>query len=310
MNLAKTRDPVRGRLRRSALCMNGKSASFVRHVEVDLTGTRLAGTFTVGQAFGIIPPGTDDQGRPHKVRLYSMACPSWGEDGRGAVLSTTVKRVIDESRPHRKGDDPNDHSLFLGVCSNFLCDAPEGTELLVTGPVGRSFLLPARPAEHNFLFVAAGTGIAPFRGMLKELYEGPGGAVSGRVSLVMGSPYRTDLLYHDEFTALAARNVGFDYDQAISREAGPEGDGEYTHHLLHRRMDHYRELLADPRTLIYVCGLEGMQIGLYRTLAFHGLAEGYLRIPEEFSGVDPNAWPPGRVKRGVRPGSRLSVEVY
>lgn len=310
INLAKTKDAVRGRLVRSELCMHGKSASFVRHIEIDLTGTRLAGTFTVGQAFGVIPPGTDDRGRPHKVRLYSMACPSWGEDGRGAVLSTTVKRVIDEYTPANKGDDPDDHSLFLGVCSNYLCDAPLGAELLITGPAGRSFLLPQRPEEHNFLFVAAGTGIAPFRGMVKELFERPGGPIPGRVSLVMGSPYQTDLLYHDLFTAMDARHPNFDYDQAISRQVGPEGAGEYTHHLINRRIDHYGPLLEDPRTLIYVCGLNGMQIGLYRTLAFHELDAPYLRMPDEFADMDPNAWPPGHIKRNVRPTKRMFVEVY
>lgn len=310
INLAKSKDPVRGRLVASRLCMNGKSASFVRHIEIDLSGTRLAGTFTVGQAFGVIPPGTDDRGRPHKVRLYSMACPSWGEDGRGAVVSTTVKRVIDEFRPHSKGDDPDDHSLFLGVCSNWLCDAPLGAEILVTGPAGRSFLLPKDPEKYNFLFVAAGTGIAPFRGMVRELFERPGGPIPGQVALVMGSPYRTDLLYHEYLCGLDDTLPNFDYAQAISREEGPEGPGEYTHHLIHRRIDTYGPLLEQDNTLIYVCGLDGMQIGLYRTLAFHGLAGRYLRMPEEFASLDPNAWPPGRIKRSVKPTKNMFVEVY
>ena len=61
-----------------------------------------------------------DRGRPHKVRLYSIACPSWGEDGNAQVLSTTPKRVIEEFVPQSADDDPDDHSLFLGVCSNLL----------------------------------------------------------------------------------------------------------------------------------------------------------------------------------------------
>lgn len=310
MNLARSKAPVTGRLVSSELCMNGKSASFVRHIGVDVSGTVLAGRVKVGQSLGVIAPGLDHRGRPHKVRLYSIACPSWGEDGRGDLLSMTVKRDLAEHPPNREGEHPDDHRLYVGACSNFLCDAPLGTELTLTGPAGRSFLLPREPDEYNYLFVAAGTGVAPFRGMLKELFERPGGPTESRVSLVMGSPYQTDLLYHDAFGALAERHDNFDYAQAISREAGPEGHGEYTHHLINRRMHDYRELLADPRTLLYVCGLDGMQTGLFRTLAFHGLAKDYVRVPDELVGVDPNQWPATLSKRGLKPTARTFLEVY
>ena len=102
--------------------MNGRSASFVRHVAIDVSGTALAGSFRVGQAFGVITPGEDQRGKPHAVRLYSLACPSQGEDGEGNVVSTTVKRVIDEYSPQKEGDNTEAHQLFLGVCSNYLCD--------------------------------------------------------------------------------------------------------------------------------------------------------------------------------------------
>ena len=313
MNLIRRKEPVRGRLVKSELCMNGKSASFVRHIEVDLSGTALEGKFKVGQAFGVIPPGENDRGRPHNVRLYSLACASWGEDGNGAVVSTTVKRVIDEHKPYKKGDDPDDHSLFLGVCSNYLCDVPLGTELLITGPSGKTFLLPEDPSQHDYFFVAAGTGIAPFRGFVKELFEGPNGPTKSRVVLIMGSPYRTDLLYHRWFCEMASRHPNFEYDVAISREPAPGGSGErgeYVQQLMNRRMDDWKGLLDSNRCLFYVCGLEGMQIGLYRTLAWHGLAHHYLRLPEEFDGVDPNEWPAERIKRRVRPTARAMVEVY
>jgi ferredoxin--NADP+ reductase len=310
MNLVRSKEPVTGRLLGSELCMNGKSASFVRHITVDVSGTALAGNVTVGQSLGVIAPGIDHRGKPHKVRLYSIACPSWGEDGEGQVLSMTVKRDLAEHPPNWQGEHPDDHRLYVGACSNFLCDAPQGAEIQITGPAGKSFLLPREPESHNFLFVAAGTGVAPFRGMLKELFERPGGPIPGRVSLVTGSPYRTDLLYHDTFTALAEQHDNFDYEQAISRESGPEGHGEYTHHLINRRMHQYRTLLDDPKTLLYVCGIDGMQTGLFRTLAFHGLADHYVRLPEGYSGTDPNQWPAGGAKRRIKPTARTFLEVY
>ena len=70
-NLVRRQEPVFGRIVRNELCLAGKSASFVRHIEVDVSGTKLDGKFTTGQAFGIVPRGETNQGRPHNARLYS-----------------------------------------------------------------------------------------------------------------------------------------------------------------------------------------------------------------------------------------------
>ena len=105
MHVVKPKAPVIGRVVSSASCMNGRSASFVRHVSIDVSGTPLAGSFRSGQAFGVIAPGENERGKPHAVRLYSLACPTQGEDGDGNVVSTTVKRVVDEYTPQKDGDD-------------------------------------------------------------------------------------------------------------------------------------------------------------------------------------------------------------
>ena len=310
-NLVRRKEPVTGRIHKNELCLNGKSSSFVRHIEVDITGTSLAGTFTAGQAFGIIPPGENERGRPHNVRLYSLACPSWGEEGKGNIVSSTVKRLIDERWPGKDEDAPEPHSLFLGVCSNYLCDLPVGTEVKVTGPSGKTFLLPQEPSKHDYIFIAAGTGIAPFRGMLKELLEGPNGPVDSTIHLVMGSPYTGDLLYHDWFTSMAEEHAGFHYHTAISREPPPGAKrGDYVDGLMNRKIDVFGPVLESPRTLIYVCGQEGMQIGLYKMLGRHGLHKHYIQVPEDFDDIPPDEWPKDRNKRRCRPTKRAMVEVY
>ncbi|MFG0275858.1 MAG: hypothetical protein ACF8QF_12470, partial [Phycisphaerales bacterium] len=164
MHLVRPTEPAVGVVTRNELCTSGrKAAGFVRHIEIDVSRTPLAGNFRAGQSFGVIPPGEDGRGRPHSVRLYSIASPSRGEDGEGKVLSTTVKRTIDEHW--------DTHELFLGVASNYLCNLHEGDEVRVTGPNGKRFLLPEKPGEHDYLFIATGTGIAPFRGMVAELLD-------------------------------------------------------------------------------------------------------------------------------------------
>jgi len=311
MHLVLPTDPVIGRVVSSELCTNGKSNCFVRHVAIDVSGTPLAGNFVVGQSFGVIPPGVDSFGKPHKVRLYSIASPSWGEDGQGNVLATTVKRTIDEFKPQKPGDDPDDHRLFLGVCSNYLCDLRVGAEVMVSGPNGKRFVLPVNPAEHDYLFIATGTGIAPFRGMVMELLCGPNGPCSSQIHLVMGSPYTTDLLYHDFFCTLQDKHPNFHYSTAISREMRPDGRrGVYVDRLIEEQLSQFEPLLRSPRTLIYICGLAGMQVGLFSMLARHGLGEGYLKVKPELADVDPQAWDSEAIKRYVRPTRRCMLEEY
>lgn len=298
MNLVRPKEPVIGTLVASESCMHGKSASFVRHIDIDVSGTPLEGNFRVGQAFGVIPPGRDAKGKLHAVRLYSIASPSWGEDGQGKVLSTTVKRVIDE----RQDDDPQVHDLFLGVCSNWLCDIPLEAEVAVTGPSGKRFLLPENPSAHQYIFIATGTGIAPFRGMVKELLEHPDAPCSNQIHLLMGVPYSTDLLYHDLFTELAEAHDNFHYHTAISRpESGPR---RYVDRAV-VECDAITELLKDAGTLIYMCGIKGMETGVYKHIVDLNVIDDYLRWPEDIERSRDNV-----SERKVRAGERCMVEVY
>ncbi|MEQ8771188.1 MAG: hypothetical protein RIB60_11845 [Phycisphaerales bacterium] len=296
-------EPASAKVVRSEICTAGrKAAGFVRHVEIDVSGTPLAGNFRAGQSFGVVPPGADDKGRPHKLRLYSIASPTAGEDGKGNILATTVKRTIEEHW--------DDHSLFLGVCSNYLCDLNEGDEALVTGPAGKRFVLPENPADHDYVFVATGTGIAPFRGMIGDLVAA---GMPSRATLIMGSPYATDLLYHDEFLRLANEHEGFTYLTSISRERQDDTDERlYVQDRLRTHADHFTPLLQSERTLVYVCGIAGMEIGVFRQLA--AMLRGpeldqYLKIDETVS-ANPAAWERKMIPRQIKPTKRMHLEVY
>ena len=307
MHLHRPNEPAVGRVVRSERCTHGRRpASFVRHIEIDVSDTELAGNFRAGQSFGVVPPGEDDKGRPHKVRLYSIASPTGGEDGEGRVLATTVKRTIDEHE--------DDHSLFLGVASNHLCDLQEGDEVAVTGPNGKRFLLPAEPDKYNYLFLATGTGIAPFRGMLMELLGSgskPGTlGAQANAALVMGTPYATDLLYHDDLQSMASGDDRFSYHTAISREAG-EGRMYVSDRLLAER-EAIGGWLENENTLVYICGIAGMEMGIFRALSemLPGDAlEPLLRVDEDVRG-DPESWTRRMLHKQVRPTRNVFLEVY
>lgn len=303
MHLHKPAAPATGVVVETRRCTHGRrAAGFVRHIVLDVSGTDLAGRFRVGQSFGVVPPGVDERGLAHKVRLYSIACPTGGEDGSGNLISTTVKRMIDE---HWES-----HKLFLGVASNWLCDLQEGDEVPVTGPNGKRFLLPERPEEHDYVFFATGTGIAPFRGMVRELLAA---GVNSRVVLVMGSPYASDLLYHEEFEALDAEHDNFTYLTALSRELQPSGGAPmYVQGRFDTHGDLFQSVLCSDRGLIYACGLAGMELGviqgLWRTLP-PGEAARYVSIDAE-TAAQPTAWTRKMIPRQITPTRRMFLEVY
>ena len=303
MHLCGPREPAVGIVTRNERCTQGRrAAGFVRHVEIDVSGTPLAGTFVPGQSFGVHAPGEDPKGRPHALRLYSIASPSVGEDGSGGVIATTVKRLIDE--------DAAGPGLHLGITSNFLCDLRPGDEVRLSGPNGKRFVLPARPEEHDYLFFATGTGIAPFRGMVLDLVRR---APASRIALVMGAPYETDLLYDDLFCELANQHPNFSYLPTISRHAHADASpGCYVQDRLERDADELAPILCGNRGLIYVCGLLGMELGivqgLARTLPAQWL-ERYLHIDPQVAG-DIDGWNRKMVHRQVKPTRRMFLEVY
>lgn len=311
-NLASISNPVIGRVVSNNSCMKGKSASFVRHTEIDVSGTPLENNCLVGQSFGVLAPGKDPKGKSHKVRLYSIACPSYGEDGEGKIISTTPKRLIDEFNTEEKNPSPTENGLFLGVCSNYLCKLEPGDEVKLTGPSGKRFLLPIDRDKHDYVFIATGTGIAPFRGMAMELLSHPDhGPTTSQIHLLMGAPYTSDLLYDDLFVDLASKHDNFHYHTAISRETRPDGSrGCYIHQLVDEQIAQFGPILENPRTVLYICGLAGMQIGLYQSMAHHKLNNGYFKIGEKLSGTDPIDWEPSQIRRGVKATGRCMVEVY
>ena len=313
MHLYRPNEPVTVKVVRNEICTRKKAASFVRHIEFDVAGTLLEGQVLPGQSIGVLAPGHDEKGRAHAVRLYSVASPTGGEDGAGKIISTTVKRSIDEHWETNR--------LFLGVCSNFLCDLRAGDEVRLSGPNGKKFLLPADPAAHDYVFFATGTGIAPFRGMVQDLLRR---APRSRVTLVMGSPFATDLLYDEQFRAWSKQHANFQYITAISREKQEDGPvnsaGDradyygpmYVQDRIRSHRDTLGALLCSARTLVYVCGIAGMELGILKELARtlpRPAWEQYLATDDEaLKNID--AWDRKMLHRHIKVSKRVFLEVY
>lgn len=296
LNIYTPKNPVEATVVENRIVTTESSPNFVRHVTFDVSGTDLEGRVYVGQSVGVLPPGKDSRGRPHKLRLYSVSSPGRGEGGERHLISTTVKRTIEEF----------DEKLYIGVASNYLADLKPGDKVLLTGPSGKRFLLPENARDFNYVFFATGTGIAPFRGMIQELFEE---TYENDCVLIFGCPYRTDLLYEEYFDQVAKKHDEFHYLKSISRE-GRRSDGskDYVQTKLVDEAELLNPILAKPNTLLYICGLQGMEEGIYRELIRQN-HDGYFKLkkklPEDLSSLT------GRdLKRALKPSSRLFVEVY
>lgn len=283
INLVKPKDPVEVPILESKIATAASSPNFIRHITFDVSGTPLENNIRSGQSIGILAPGVDEKGKPHSLRLYSVASPTGGEDGNGKIYATTVKRVIDENWDSQE--------LFTGVASNYFCSLKPGETVKMTGPSGKRYLLPENPENYNYIFFATGTGIAPFRGMIMDLVKA---GSKNEMVMVFGCPYRTDLLYADYFNKLDADLPNFHYLKMISREE-PRSDGSkpYVQSALTYNEDLLGPILRKDNTLIYICGLKGMEEGILKTLLKQGLTA-YVTETD----------------KGLKHTDRMFVEVY
>ncbi|KAG8076441.1 hypothetical protein GUJ93_ZPchr0006g41457 [Zizania palustris] len=210
-----------------------------------------------GQSIGVIPDGIDEKnGKPHKLRLYSIASSAIGDFGDSKTVSLCVKRLV----------YTNDAGETVkGVCSNFLCDLKPGSEVKITGPVGKEMLMPKDP-NATIIMLATGTGIAPFRSFLWKMFfeEHDGYKFNGLAWLFLGVPTGSTLLYREEFERMKEISPdNFRLDFAVSREqTNAAGDKMYIQTRMAEYKDELWELLKKDNTYVYMCGLKGMEKGI------------------------------------------------
>lgn len=262
-NLFSLRHPALATLGANVRLTTPDSGVDIHHIVLDLSAQYFP--FLEGQSVGILPPGLDDQGKPHPMRLYSVASASQGEGGQAGQLALTVKRVVEDHQGQAR----------RGICSNYLCDLAPGSEVRVVGPFGVDFLLPAAAAP--MVMICTGTGIAPMRAMLQRL-QASGQADVGRLLLFYGGRNLEALAYREELQELRGR-YALDLELALSRQPGQPR--RYVQDVLEERHEVLARLLVEGRVHLYLCGLKGIEQGVFEALrricAKHGLHWNMLR---------------------------------
>jgi len=213
-------------------------SELTKHLEFETKGVPRFG-FVAGQWLSFkanMPDGEEI------TRAYSIASPP----GSNNKFALCLNRVQD------------------GFMSNFLCDMKAGDEIRCQGPFG-DFIL--RPPMRDTIFIATGTGIAPFRSMLHWLFtpvmmeDGrPRPSSSGdarhqgkQLYLIFGNRTERDICYHEEFVRLAGEYANFHYMPTLSR-GGPEWKG------LRGYVQEHVPTVVKGRTDLhaYICGLDKM----------------------------------------------------
>lgn len=134
-----------------------------------------------------------------------------------------------------------------GTFSPYLFAMKPGDSVEMTPPLG--FFVIRNPAK-DAIFIATGTGIAPFRSMAPEYLSHP---EAKQLTLLFGVRYDNSIYYSDEFEALARQHSNFRFWPTLSRPE-PSWTGRSGHVQIH-----LLEAIGEQRNIdVYICGLKAM----------------------------------------------------
>ena len=271
VNVYKNKAPFVGSVVSTKRIVGPKATGETCHIVIDHKGNF---PYWEGQSWGVIPPGLREKdGKPHSVRLYSIASTRYGDDLTGKTGSLCVRRATYWD-PELQADDP----AKKGICSNFLCDTQPGDSVDMTGPAGKVMLLPEQDPATDYIMVATGTGIAPYRGFVRRLFveDTPAAAAyQGQAWLFLGVANSDALLYDEEWQdVLSKYPKQFRLDYALSREQENKKGGKM---YIQDKVEEYADEIfkkLDNGAHIYFCGLKGMMPGIQDMLEVVATSKG------------------------------------
>lgn len=170
------------------------------------------------------------------------------------------------------------------MTSELAVDLETGDTMTLRGPYGD--LLLEEPSPRDLVFLATGTGVAPFKGMIDYLFETGRDSYDDTVRdiwLILGGAWADTLPYREVFQSYANERENFHFVPTVSRESfltDWKGETAYAQYILakyldddaideqslptefeHHRNDTSRPIDArlDPSQLeVYACGLTAM----------------------------------------------------
>ncbi len=135
--------------------------------------------------------------------------------------------------------------------SKYLFDEAQiGTPIRFKGPDG-AFTLKEPIDDRDLVFICTGTGVAPFRSMIWDIFNRK--IPHRSLHLIFGTRYEKDILYRQEFENLEKILPNFTFSVALSREPEWTGTKGYVHEI-------YTKTYAEkrPDVSFYLCGWSNM----------------------------------------------------
>lgn len=210
----------------------------------------------LGQCIRLRAPG--EFGQRYHERLYQLADLDRNDPQR-TEFELLVRRCsyIDEFNGER----------YAGIASNYLCDLAAGGRIEFTGPVGHPFDI---PTDHgaNLLMIGMGTGIAPFRGLVRRIYETMGNW-KGKVRLFYGARSGLEMLYMNDESADIANyydQATFKAFQAVSPRPAFEAPPALEQAIAAHAAEVW-EMIKDPKTHLFIAGPKILLERVEETLA-------------------------------------------
>jgi ferredoxin--NADP+ reductase len=158
----------------------------------------------------------------------------------------------------------------------------EGDRVHLGERVVGNFTLDVVPPENDVIFLATGTGLAPYLSMLRSNYDF---SSRSRTLLLQGARQSWDLGYRDELNALAEQHESFTYVPMISRPANEkeawEGAlGRITSPFSDGSIETFLDRSLTPHKLsVFLCGNPDMIVELVESLSTKGFSEHSKKSP-------------------------------
>lgn len=234
------------------------SSTDIRNIVFDISESGIQ--YLEGQSIGVIPPGLNENEKPHRVRLYSIASSRTGEYGCSRTVTLCVKRVV------FKNDAGEE---VRGVASNFLCDLKVGDPVNIIGPSGRHFLLPQDDTV-NIIMVAAGTGIAPFRAFIQRIYRDKK-QWNGKVRLFFGARNGMESIYMNRENADIEQYFNVETFEAFKAFSHGDMSGrkQYVQDQIKENQEEICAMLDEGNFSFYLCGMKAMEQGVEQVFRDH-----------------------------------------
>lgn len=191
---------------------------------------------------------------PMRIRQYSISSSPLADP---TVLTLTYA-VLDQPAISGQG-------RHVGVASNFLSSLRQGEKLHVAVRPSAAFHLPADAEKTPIICMAAGTGLAPFRGFIQERAAMiAAGRKLARALLFFGcrSPDEDDL-YADEF-ARWEKLGAVEVRRAYSRDTAKSDGCKYVQDRVSKDRHEIYELW-DQGARLYLCGSRAVGKGIEDT---------------------------------------------